>query len=272
MAHLHDTNLVDHGLCSVLLHVYVHTPLYVTGLTQRLTAPPPCAILNDALSLSKEQQCMYTSTHTNLFERRLVCNTHASSHVSYINYHVNLGPLPHCPQCPNSCVPCEYDYADVLVTRYYHPKFTRKVALWCLNELQRLNLDRSPSHQYEIEDIMTELGITTNDTFMSRPKCYLTSHCSSCGGSFTTLYSSIPVQATPPMYCIWCGQQSLSVTQEDTEETAMISLANHYNIPLVLFKHLYDIWHSDSKYQYLSDFITNDSQIQPILNKLRTTV
>lgn len=212
-----------------------------------------------------------TNPLTNLFERRLVCNSHAHSHLSYINYHVDIGPTLHCPDCNTthaSATSCEYDYADVLVTRYHHPKFTRKVALWCLNELNRLNLDRSPSHQYQIEDIMTELGITT---LALRPKTYLTSHCTSCGGSFTTLYTNAPVQHTPPSFCIWCGSPSISTVQEETEESAFISLATHYNIPLVLFKHLYDIWHNDSKYQYLNDFITNEPTIQPILNKLRTT-
>lgn len=210
-----------------------------------------------------------TSTHTNLFERRLVCTRHSNSHTQYqyVNYHVNIGPLPHCPQCSHECAPCEYDYADVLVTRYHHKLFTRKVALWCLNELDRLNLDRSPSHQYQIEDIMDELGITS---LLNRPKTYLTSHCTSCGGSFTTLYTNTPVQHTPPSFCIWCGSSSIHTIQEETEEAAFISLASHYNIPLVLFKHLYDIWHNDSRYQYLSDFIKKDPSIQPILNKLRT--
>lgn len=225
---------------------------------------------------TQESTCtdVFTHTYTSLFERRLICNSHSHKHTAhqYVNYHVDLGPLPHCPECSSECTPCEYDYADVLVTRYHHPKFTRKVALWCLNELTRLNLSRSPSHQYQIEDVMNELGITPLASLSSNPKCYLTSHCTSCGGSFTTLYTNTPVQATPPLYCVWCGSQSLHVTQEDTEETAMISLAAHYDIPLVLFKHLYDIWHHDSRYQYFNTFMTQEPTIQPILNKLRAPI
>lgn len=210
---------------------------------------------------------------TNLFERRLVCNRNHTQHTSYINYHVNIGPIAHCPDCTHDtpATPCEYDYADVLVTRYHHPKFTRKIALYLLNELNRLNLSRSPNHQYQIEDVMHEIGLTSSESFMNQPKCYLTTRCQSCGGSFTTLYTNAPVQHTPPSYCIWCGSSSISTVQEDTEETAMISLASHYNIPLVLFKHLYAIWHTSSKYQYLSDFINNEPSIQPLLNKLRAS-
>lgn len=217
---------------------------------------------------------MYDTTPTNHYERKLLCNTtkcpnHSSP--TYVNYLVDIGVPSHCPYCHTShnVIACEYDYADVIVTKYSHPKVTRKIVLLMMSMLQERNLDRSINNQQTIEDVMHDLNL---DRLSSRPKTYLTSHCKSCGGSFTTLShtNTLSVQHTPPLYCIWCGSQSLNVTQEDTEETAFISLATHYNLPLPIFRFLYNEWQQDHKYTYLYDYITNDPQVQQIIQKLNS--
>lgn len=220
---------------------------------------------------------MYDTTPTNHYERKLLCNTVqcATNRVRnpvYVNYLVDIGTPSHCPTCAQTTVACGYDYADILVTKYQHPKLTRKLAICMLNLLSDRNLSRSQSNQQSIEDVMTELGFDKlTDRLTNRYKTYITSRCATCGGSFTLLASGhIPVQQTPAIYCIWCGANTCNETQEDTEETAMISLASHYNLPLPIFRFLYNEWHTDSKYQYLYDYITNDPQVQQIIQKLNS--
>lgn len=203
-------------------------------------------------------------------ERSLVCTAH-TQHQTYINYYLPPTQHPtHCPYCPNPCQSHEYDYADVIVTTHQH--FTRKAAITCMNHLRQINLARTRAKSYTIEEYLKMAGVNTPSYDVNsetRSACYLHSSCHSCGGTFTILYTTTPVQHTPPKYCVWCGSQDIYTVQADTEETCFITLSLHYNLPLALLKALYNIWHTSSHYQYFSQYM-NSEPVTEITSKVQS--
>lgn len=92
-------------------------------------------------------------------------------------------------------------------------------------------------------------------------------HCLSCGSTYTLIRTTPTTQKTPPLHCVYCASTNIGLIQADPEQTAFISLALHYNLPLQTLKSLYNFWSQRPNYPTFAQFMQSDTmaQIRPIL-------
>lgn len=92
-------------------------------------------------------------------------------------------------------------------------------------------------------------------------------HCNSCGSTYTLIRTTPTTQKTPPLHCVYCTSLNIGLIQADPEQTAFISLALHYELPLTTLKALYNFWTQRPNYKTFNEFMTSDTyaQIRPIL-------
>lgn len=163
---------------------------------------------------------------------------------------VPLSPVPttghpmYCPRCRRRPAKPAYrpqDYADCLILRY--DGLTRKGAIHAIatyNELSaRGKLPSTVRDAYDLPAILWGF----KPMLSSQPITPLTVHCTSCAGSYTLIRSAGPsLQQSTPLYCVWCGSSHTTLSQDDTEETAWLSLANHYSLSVQQVQFFYNKW------------------------------
>ena len=198
-------------------------------------------------------------------------------------YYVTL-PLPTCSHsarsstyhCPVCATPHTYhreqDHLDYLSLRL---SISRKAASTLTECTFLYNSNRSIAHQVTPEAMYTMMDLPTPPhsptTLTSNGTSPVTIQCLSCGS--TAIYQRPPTPVGPsprtvPSYCCYCGSQHTTVTPNDTEETAWLTLSLHYNIPIKYVKSLYQQWQSYSTRTYFNDYMTTDPEVQLVLKML----
>jgi len=92
-------------------------------------------------------------------------------------------------------------------------------------------------------------------------------HCNACGSSFTVLRSDPTTFKSPPTHCIYCASTNIGLQQADTNDTAFLSLAHHYGLPLATIKALYDFWQHRPNHPTFYGFM-HSPNMQPVINTL----
>lgn len=102
--------------------------------------------------------------------------------------------------------------------------------------------------------------------------------CRSCGGQFTLLRGLVDTQATPPLYCVWCGAKANLITDPtQTEDTAWVVLSSNYGLPIPALKIFYGQWQATiHKHPTFSQYMQTQEvqQLLPLLqaaNNVLTT-
>lgn len=169
-----------------------------------------------------------------------------------------------------------------------HAKFPEQIRpTSALDEFQ-LSYNVSPvlskviTDQYARFNLDTALGLAAKkltlnqfvENILSMPRASITPlnvHCGSCGSVFTMLRSSPDTYKTPPTYCVYCGADSVSVIQQDPEQIAFISLAEHYDVTVPMIQSLYKTWQSRPNYPTFQGFMRSDT-VQQIKQIMEVTV
>lgn len=186
---------------------------------------------------------------------------------------LSSGKPLYCPRCGKARQIRPLDYADVLCQDYFG--LTRKGAIETVtlfNELQAQG--RLPSvkvygrpqdpcellrHVWGFPLALARSAITP-----------LTVHCRSCAGSYTLLRGKPDVQQTPPLYCVWCASSDVYTSQDDTEETAWLSLASHYDLSVQAVQFFYNDWQGLPAHTYTTFAAYLDSPtVKPLVEATR---
>lgn len=86
----------------------------------------------------------------------------------------------------------------------------------------------------------------------------------------------VDLQATPPIYCVWCGkggkgsENQLITDPTQTEDTAWLVLSSTYSLPVPVLKVFYDQWSAHlSKYPTFADYMQTEEvqQLLPMLSQ-----
>lgn len=100
--------------------------------------------------------------------------------------------------------------------------------------------------------------------------------CKACGGQFTLVRGIVDTQATPPLYCVWCGARSQLITDPtQTEETAWIVLADNYKLPIAALKIFYGQWSATMhKHPTFQSYMQSEEvqQLLPLLQAANQTL
>lgn len=203
------------------------------------------------------------SQQQSTYERTVECTKCTAKSITppFISFTLPVQSKPlHCPKCGHSRTVRPYDYADIICTD--HAGISRSLAIKAINlyneQLQRGTLGRA-SKTPDCIAYIEDMGIdATNMPSMRTSFTPLNCACQSCGGSFTMLRNVPDVQRTPPLYCVWCGSNHVTVQQQSTDNSCWTSLALHYNLPTNAIKMFYDRWSSKSGLTSFSEYMHSD--------------
>lgn len=148
------------------------------------------------------------------------------------------------------------DYADSMCLA--HATLSRQLALDLINTARQRN-ERSTTNLSQPIDAYDLLYTLQPRNMVGVPMsvafCPITCTCTTqsgvtptgCGATFTVLRATNGnTTTTPPLYCIYCGTPTVTTLQPTTDETALLSLALHYNQPPHIMQFLYNNWHTNS--------------------------
>lgn len=198
------------------------------------------------------------------FERTVECQRctvkNGSITPPFISFTLPVQSKPlHCPKCGHQRTVRPYDYADIICTD--HAGISRSLAIKAINlyneQLARGTL-RHKSHTPDCIAFIEDMGANTSMPSLRSSFAPIDAHCQACGGSYTLLRNTPDVQRTPPLYCVWCGSNHVTIQQQSTDNTCWTSLALHYNLPTNVIKMFYDRWSSKSGLQAFSDYMHSD--------------
>lgn len=174
------------------------------------------------------------------------------------------------PTCPyhKSRKLTPLDEADVLTLSRSYP---RKLSLSIISLTNKYNIEHPNAFLTPIS-MCQRLGKQHNGfNHMNTPVTPLNVVCSSCASTFQVLRTDPTCSHTPPIYCIYCQQPTISITQLNTEDTAYTVLAETYSLRLDVVKALYDRWSRQSNLTHFSEYMQSEP-VQQILSKLQQLV
>lgn len=221
----------------------------------------------------------------------------------------------HCPCCGKPRTFRPYDYADTLCQEYFGlTRHNAMQAISLFNELRATDNPRSirtytamynigtPSHPaqqvYAGQEVLVN-ELATLPISITRVKqardiyeyldqrgvkrvlqrgyiAPLDCTCKACGGQFTLVRGIVDTQATPPLYCVWCGARSQLITDPtQTEETAWIVLADNYKLPIAALKIFYGQWSATMhKHPTFQSYMQTEEvqQLLPLLQAANKTL
>lgn len=180
----------------------------------------------------------------------IICHKH-SQH-TYVEHISHMRPQ-HCTCC-NSSIKTEPTLYDDPILNYGLSPLIANVAFQACDKHNADTLfQKKLTPQQYIEDVlhMQKQSITP-----------LYCHCTTCGSTFTVLRTTPTTQQTPPKHCIYCSSTTISVQQASTEETAFISLAEHYNLSVATLTYLYNFWTTRPNYKTFNEFMNSDTVTQ----------
>lgn len=216
-----------------------------------LQAPPTYHPLQETTIQCMSKHCQPTTRDKN---------------VHYVNTYLPIASTPtHCPSCNTTHLSHRpYDIADELATQYSH--YNRLLANVIIEETTAYNHAHPAA---TINHLMfVRIAKMQTPTLTSQGLCPVWVTCQSCAGTYA-LVRTTPSAHTLPSYCIWCGATNLTVRQFNTDEVSslvlsniaqesLISLADHYQIPLALLIFFYDDWTTSSHHTFFQDYMNSD--------------